>query len=514
MTRRIGIALIIALVATVPLAAAPPQDQWVVVVPPGLRAAVEPLARHRRAEGFAVVEVSSTDSVGPERLRDHLARLCRDFPGPTSILLAGSLDQVPPLSGTAGRMKGEPSDNGYGLPGDDLLPTVAVGRLPARTAEELRAMVAKVLAQEQDRRPGAWRRRLTVLAGAPEFHPLVDAAVERLAIAQLARIDPSWSGRALYHNPQSRFYLPDELCHDRARAYVEEGQALTLYLGHSNAPGFYANRARYLDRDDWAQLAIRQGPGLFATFGCLGCQLKGPDGEGYGVAAIRNPRGPAAVVGSHGICFAAMVKLASEAFTESLLGPKPPERLGAAWLALKRGLAKGRIDPLTYRLLDAADGDPKVPQDAQRREHLEMFLLLGDPALRLPRIPDDITFEVIGDARPGGQLRVTGQAPARLEGATVRLTAERPRESEPAEPIVVPPTGPERRNVLVERHERANVFVVAEAGTTVREGRFEAVLELPRALPWRRVTVRVAAATARDEALRCRVLEVPERPAP
>ena len=51
------------------------------------------------------------------------------------------------------------------------------------------------------------------------------------------------------------------------------------------APGI---RVRYLDRDDWGRLTIRRGPGLFATFGCNGCQLGGPEGEGYGVASCRS----------------------------------------------------------------------------------------------------------------------------------------------------------------------------------------------------------------------------------
>ena len=45
----------------------------------------------------------------------------------------------------------------------------------------------------------------------------------------------------------------------------------------------------YLDRDDWAKLAIPRGSGVFVTFGCNGCQLNGEGGEGYGVAAVRNP---------------------------------------------------------------------------------------------------------------------------------------------------------------------------------------------------------------------------------
>src|SRR5262249_33807767 len=207
--------------------------------------------------------------------------------------------------------------------------------------------------------------------------PPVDRLVESQAMARFDKLAPAWRGQALYQNPQSGFCVPDEQLHDRAVEYVKAGQAFTLYLGHSNARGLWGNGARFLDRDDWAKLTIKRGSGVFATFGCNGCQLSGEDGEGYGVAAMRNPNGPAAVFGSHGICFAAMVQLASDGLFKSAFAGELPERLGEAWLGLKAGLAKGKIDALTYRLLDGVDGDKRIPQATQRQEHLEMFVLLG-----------------------------------------------------------------------------------------------------------------------------------------
>ena len=131
-----------------------------------------------------------------------------------------------------------------------------------------------------------------------------------------------------------------------------------------------------------------------------------------------------------------MVKLASEAFTDSLLGLRPPECLGESWLLLKKGLAKGIIDPITFRLLDAVDGDNTIPLDVQRREHLEMFILLGDPALRLPSVPADVLLNL---EEAGRVVSVKGTAPNRLEGGRVRLTIERPRDSDPPGDLSLPP---------------------------------------------------------------------------
>jgi hypothetical protein len=412
-------------------------------------------------------------------------------------------------------MKGQPSDNGYGCPGDGREPSVPVGRLPARSESEASRMVRKILDFEADDKPGEWRHRLTVLAGVPAYNPVVDRLVEAMAFARLDRLDPSWTGRAIYTNPSSNFCVPDDMLHTQALKYVQDGQAWTLYLGHSNPLGLWGGGARYLDSDDWATLKIARGRGVFATFGCNGCQLRGDHGEGYGVAAIRNSDGPVAVIGSHGICFAAMVQLATDGLFESTFAGKSPERLGATWLPIKAGVAKGKIDALTFRLLDAVDGDADIPQATQRLEHLEMFTLLGDPALKLPATPPDLALKTEGAAAAGATVTIHGTAPARLNGAHVRIVAERPVGGAPAdvEPLPKEP-GPERDRAMMRNHERSNRFAVAEAETEVKGGGFDVKLVLPAKLPWERLNLRAYAATETEEALGVLTLDVPEAKSP
>jgi hypothetical protein len=494
---------------------APPR-QWVLVTPPAHRAALEPLCEQRKSQGFRVTVVETTDVLSADeiragdagKLRERIHKLCREFEGASYVLLAGAVgggpgvdakDVIPALKGAVGRMKGEPTDLGYGCPRGDRA-TVAVGRFPARNADEAAAMVRKTLDLERDQRPGPWRRRMTVLAGVPAYNPVVDRLVESLAMARLEHVDPSWSGRAVYHNAASRFCLPDDELHAQALRYVQEGEALTLYLGHSSPEGFWAGAARYLDRDDWVHLKIERGAGVFATFGCLGCQLRGRDGEGYGVSAIRNPHGPAAVLGSHGICFAAMVRLASEGFVGSLLTAEPPERLGTAWLALLDGLADGKIDSLSFSLLDRVDGDSRIPQATQRREHQEMFVLLGDPALRLPALPADVTLKAPDRVRPGTTLAVEGTLPARLAGARVRVTLERTSGSVPADLEALPAKpGADRDRVMRANHDRANRFVLAETELDAKGEGFSARLSVPAKPAARQLILRAYAATERDE---------------
>lgn len=513
-----------------PARAAAAEEQWIVVTAPAFRQALAPLCQERKKQGLRVVVVSTADVLSPREIRggdgrklcEHINKLCRVHAGPSFVLLVGAVEAgklaepetkvLPPLSGTIGRMKGQPTDNGYGGLDDGRLPSVPVGRFPARTVPEAEGMVAKTLEYERDGKPSAWRRRLTILAGVPAFNPLVDRLVESLALSRLGRLSPIWTGRAIYSNPQSRFALPGTLLHARALQYVQDGEAFTLYLGHSNALGLYGGRAHYLDCDDWARLHIGRGKGVLFTFGCNGCQLTGENGEGYGVSAVRNPNGPAAVAGSHGVCFAAMVRLAADGLFESTLAHRPPKRLGETWLAIKKGLAQGKMDDLTYRLLDAVDGDPSIPQARQRQEHLEMYVLLGDPALRLPKVPEDIEMETATFVVPREVLTVRGKTPPRLAGAKVRVTLERTADSVPLGLEAIPKEpGPARDRAVLLNHDLANRFELTSGECTVKDRLFEARLDVPTKLPWPRLILRVYASAKTEEGLAVRMLPVKKK---
>src|SRR5207237_7045136 len=135
--------------------------------------------------GLKVVVVETTNVLTREQIRKgnaiplqaHIKDLCQQTKGPKYLLLAGAVvasdpvtaeqTLVPTLSGTIGRMREQPGDYGFGLPGNDGVPAVVVGRFPARTVEEVRYMVQKTLNLERDREPGTWRNRLVLLAGNP-----------------------------------------------------------------------------------------------------------------------------------------------------------------------------------------------------------------------------------------------------------------------------------------------------------------------------------------------------------
>jgi hypothetical protein len=100
-------------------------------------------------------------------------------PAPSYVLLVGDghfdfknyfgnsgPNYLPPLLGDFDPFIGETaSDNQYVTEiGDDILPDVFIGRLPANTPGEATAMDNKILSYEQSPVQGDWAKRLTFVA--------------------------------------------------------------------------------------------------------------------------------------------------------------------------------------------------------------------------------------------------------------------------------------------------------------------------------------------------------------
>jgi hypothetical protein len=495
--------------------------QWIVVTPPGFREGLTPLIQHRQAQGFQIRMLQAAEGDATS-LQTKLEELCRATKGKTYILLAGVFGRagetnrsepiVPGLRGVVGRMKGELTDAGYGLPGRDGTPEIAVGRFPARDQKELDAMVEKTLRFERDGQPAPWRNRLLLLVGNPGGGPLAEMFVAQTLAADLATLHPSWAVRTLFNAESSPYYLPRSQFRETGLRYIGEGDLFSIYLGHSYAAGLGLD-GKFMTRADWERLSIPQGAGPFFTCGCFACQSD-QKGDGYGLAAMRNPNGPVAVIGATGESYSAAGELAVEGLLVCLKQPPFPVRLGDYWLAVATGIAHGEMDETTFALLDMADGSGgKMPLASQRREHLEMWLLLGDPALRMPVVPTDISIQPPQAISPDKDIEIRGQLPVRLKDATVRLSLQRPLTSKPASQAEIPPNSSENRQAreqaFVARHQSANSLMLTTAETKAAGDHFTMSLKAPTDLPWSNVVIR-ATATASNEAA-IGVISVPVR---
>ncbi len=508
--------------------------QWILATAPAFHEPLKPLIDRRRADGLKVMVVDTTNVLSAAQIRAgngaalqaYLEPLVRNYDGPSYVLLAGAIaakdspnpEQVvlPALSGMTARMKGRPTDYGYGVVSESGLPRASVGRFPARKPGQMTALVRKTLAFERQSPSAETANRLLVVQGNPGGGMFAEIFVRQTTSPRLKLVDPSWTMRMISHLNGSAFYLPTDALHERASAFLEEGELFAFYLGHSMSAGLTSGPTNFLSAADWANVNMRRGQGIFFTCGCFACQWDQernqgassdlPKGEAYGIAAFLNPSGPVAVIGATGESYAAPGLWAIDGLLRCFSRSPFPSRLGDYWRAAQDGLAHDELDDLTFKLFDMSDGtSAKVPMAVQRQEHLEMWTLLGDPALRLPIAQGSIHVNPVGPIVPGQTVRIHGELPERLNNATVRVALERTFGSRPADLVdmrTIPQDDvPAREEAMITNQARANHTLLVEAETKAQGRGFECVLDVPPELPWPLLVVR-AFATAGTEAAR------------
>ena len=370
------------------------QPDWLLITTPQLAEVAAPLIQRRADQGFAVsvIDVSTlpAEDNGPDICAAiHSTRQATNC----CVLILGTWEStdsavhVPAMRGTHGRMKGRLTDHAYGLPEQDGGVSVAVGRLPARSTDEAKSMVTRILAFE-DQQPK--QNRIQVSVGHPggrsEFERNFAAGVIRSAVdLRLKRIAALWTTTCIMDLDDSPYSVTAGQFGEKMRELMRQEHLFSVYSGHSSPAAVYSRNGPVVKRSDFGSLNATGPAGVFLSCGCYSCQVEGFNGQGYGIASIRNPTGPVAVMGAFGESWAAHGQLAFDGALSCLAQKNPPRRLGDYWLAVQRGIARGQITQAEFLLYDMADGsNGQVPLDQQRLEHAEMWTLLGDPAMRIP----------------------------------------------------------------------------------------------------------------------------------
>lgn len=234
----------------------------IMIVPDEFYAAIQPLATHRRAEGLRVEVVRVKDIYAlfnggifhSEAIRTFLAYAYENWkkPAPAYALLVGDGHfnfknykpdrygaptpiYIPPYLDFIDPWEGEvPVDTRYGqIVGDDTFPDLAIGRLPANSAQEVSEAVAKIIGYEAQSTP-PWQDRIILTAdNVPDFGGDFEGVLNRLA-AEF--IPPGLKQEKIYLTdycgpPTS----PATPCPSATRALTEtwsQGAALLTFLGH------------------------------------------------------------------------------------------------------------------------------------------------------------------------------------------------------------------------------------------------------------------------------------------
>lgn len=469
-----------------------------VVCPDAFRQALAPWSARRTEQGYRIITVPSAGSaeklqraIGSAAAQHHARflllvgdasglaeRTARPHTIPTHFIPA----KVNVRFGSESEIA---TDAPYADLDDDDLPDLALGRLPVRSADELNVIVEKILRYEKTMAVGDWRRRIHFVACLANFGPLIDSAIEQSARSILTEgIPPSFVTTMTYGNWTSPYCPPPDAFQETAIGRLNEGGLFWIYIGHGHRrrvddlrlPGQPARPI--LEASDVDRVA---GAASLPIAIFLSCYSGAFDGsvDSLGELLLKRPGGPVAVLAGTRVTMPyALTVLGTEMMRLYFAGEI--STLGELMRAAKReSVARPRGD-LTSRRLDtlARWMNPDSPDlEAERREHVALFHLLGDPTLALPR-SERVLLEAAASAQAGAAIQIRGRSPFAGTGACeLVLRRDRMRGEPPARRAY---TGqPEQIEEYARSYARANDPVLVAKPLSLANREFEITMKLP-----------------------------------
>lgn len=350
----------------------PEGADYIAVVHPDFAAALQPLVDYRRSQGLRVTVASVQDvydtfsggMIDPAAIRDYVRYAHDNWPGPAPrfLLLVGDAsydyqgflaDSTPnyvPTYLLQTHFVGETASDNWFVSLDDAddRPDMAVGRIPARSAQQVADVVAKTLAYEQDPQTAEWAGRALFVADDKQtnFQQISDDLAANF-LPDAYQVEKIYLGQV--DDPNAAVMQS-----------IDKGVGVVTYVGHGSM-NVWAQE-KILRTEDASVLDNKALP-FMMTMTCLVGYFHHPQATSMGEELLFNPRGGvvAAFVPTSESLASDQSELASNLYIH-LFGDAPT--VGEAIMEAKQDLSAER----------------DLMQDL-----IETFTLLGDPALRLQR---------------------------------------------------------------------------------------------------------------------------------
>jgi hypothetical protein len=345
---------------------------YIAIAHPDFIDALQPLVDFRRDQGLRVTVADVEDvydtfsggMVDPTALRDYMLYARDNWPGPAPrfLLLVGDAsydyqgflpDSTPNFVPTyllQTHFVGETaSDNWFvSLDDQDDRPDMAVGRIPAQTAEQVAHAVAKTLAYEQDPSAAEWSGRALFVADDKQssFQEISDDLAANY-LPDAYEVEKVYLGQT------------DDANADVIRQ-LNQGVGVLTYVGHGSMNVWAQEK---ILRTEDATVLNNDALPFMMTMTCLVGYFHHPQAISMGEELLFNPNGGvvAALVPTSESLASDQSELAGNIYIH-LFGDAPT--VGEAIMLAKQDLSAER----------------DLMQDL-----IETFTLLGDPALRLQR---------------------------------------------------------------------------------------------------------------------------------
>lgn len=528
---------------------APPAEMAVVVRPAAWSSALTEWKAYRAAQGHEIVEVDA--ELGQTAIHSAIIRLAAEAdarhradarqPKVGYVLLIGDGNRAassrPVLpawyrqSTAMVKLGGDEelaTDSPYADLDGDESPDLAIGRIPADSAEAARQFLGRSIAYEQQRNFGLWRRDVRVVAGVGGFGALADSVIEMTTSRFLTDRVPQWANVAMTYASPNSPYCPDPWRFSEATVdQLNAGSMFWVYVGHGHVKNLDFLR---VDRDYLGILTDAQVPHVrtgdrspIAVF--LACYTGAFDAseDCLSEQLIMSSHGPVAalaatrVTGPYGLATLASGMLEqcyvqrAESLGEAILRAKqdmlqpavgepaapsaataPSDQASVADAGKAGHPAATKGDPQMQLITAIATALSPAGHDlqAERQEHVWQMNLLGDPLLRLHH-PAPVTVTATPRVAPGQTISVNGQS---AEAGRVLVELARPRDKTPRDLYVAGAFTADAavRDKMQASYAQANRReVIQQTLTLATPGRFACDLPTAADLPAGRYVVRV-----------------------
>ena len=451
-----------------------------VVCHPQFRPALMPWVHYRQAQGHRIAWVSPDDD--PRVIRKRLIQLAQAAPI-QSVLIVG--DHGGPLGIPTFYLPGRVSihfgsepvyatDGPYGDIDGDRVPDLAVGRWSVDEPEQIAWQIEKVRVFESAR--GAWRQQLHLVIGTGGFGPAIDGAIEQGVKRLLTRRVPDnyriTLTRASWRSP----YCPaPEDFRSCVLDRLNEGGLFWVYAGHGqwNALDFMdvpsEDRIAILRGEDAGELHYRRAPSIALFFSCYAGAFDA--NEALAERFVRARGGPVAAFAASRVSMPFGMTVMATGLMDGYFEQRL-KTLGRLWLSAQHRLAQKRL-PLQDRWLEwsARLLSPKSNLlQEEKREHIFLFNLLGDPLLRLP-YPEPAQIAVAEPAVSSRPLKVTVDVPFAGRGYVALINPRQTPRQALSERTEYPDSRSERAR-FTDEYRAANDLVWTRVPVTFdRKGR-------------------------------------------
>src|SRR4051812_7970651 len=386
-----------------------------VVCPIEYRAALAQWKAYRTAQGHEIAVIGQQPTA--ELLSRQIRESCKSG-GVKYLVLVGD---VPPISyPTAPRVNVQPvsfasqttiptnyirgkvnihwgrereiaSDTPYADLDGDGLPDLAVGRIPAQSAEELAAVIRKEMRYEQTEY-GDWEKSLNIVSGIGGFGALADTLIEAAGRQVIEQTVPSDYQIHRMSMAASSSNAGSELDFGaRARNQLNDGSLAWIYLGHGlpweldRAPSPTGRQPILATRDVPLLHCAPHNP--LAVL--IACYAGAMDARQHCLAEdlLTAEQGPVAVIAATRVTMPYGNTVMGYELLRACFQDQPATLGAMVRLAQQRTLNPTPNDQLRQFLDSIAGSLSSEPIDLpqERLEHVLMYHLIGDPLLRLHR---------------------------------------------------------------------------------------------------------------------------------